>query len=431
MLLGTSKTVITPLKKLRLAGYATREAVFDDVLEDIYIRVYWLRDEKLNKDEVIIYGDLIWFSEPFVEKAIKTIRYIYPNLAESNICFIASHNHSGPPTGDSFTPLLETYDDEYAAYLLNRIIDSIRFAEADKEEISAERYTDRIKLNVYRRVMLNNKIEMMPNYDHYCNHELNLIVFKNLNDDVKGMIVHYPCHANISNENKIMPDFPGITLSMLENRFEDSVSIYMQGATADIRPNVVLGNKFTSGNYAQVVKFSSMLYDKIISMIESGQSNEITIKLEKNRIDTIRLPQDRIIVNENILKSEDESNLPKQQWYEKTKMKNFRLYENLKVQYLSLGDELEFFFFNAEMSQSYESFIKKIYKNSLAVSYANGMIGYISSSKQIEEGGYEPVDSAIYFALSGTYKPEIEKMIMNKILELGGYDEKRYSNETI
>ena len=37
---------------------------------------------------------------------------------------------------------------------------------------------------------------------------------------------------------------------------------------------------------------------------------------------------------------------------------------------------------------------------------------------RINEGGYEPEGSALYFALAGTYKPEIERIIKRAIKEL-------------
>ena len=47
----------------------------------------------------------------------------------------------------------------------------------------------------------------------------------------------------------------------------------------------------------------------------------------------------------------------------------------------------------------------------MCVAYTNGMIGYLSTAQQIEQGGYEPIESALYFALAGTYSPKIEAII--------------------
>jgi hypothetical protein len=46
------------------------------------------------------------------------------------------------------------------------------------------------------------------------------------------------------------------------------------------------------------------------------------------------------------------------------------------------------------------------------------MIGYICTANQISEGGYEPIGSAQYFALAGTYKEEIETIIQQLMKRL-------------
>lgn len=46
------------------------------------------------------------------------------------------------------------------------------------------------------------------------------------------------------------------------------------------------------------------------------------------------------------------------------------------------------------------------------------MIGYLATARQISHGGYEPEGSALYFALAGTYTPEIETRIAGGIRAL-------------
>lgn len=78
---------------------------------------------------------------------------------------------------------------------------------------------------------------------------------------------------------------------------------------------------------------------------------------------------------------------------------------------IDYGDRLRFYTFNAEVSQYYAAFARDLDPDAVCIAYTNGMIGYISTAEQIEEGGYEPKGSALYFALAGTYKPEIERLI--------------------
>src|SRR5690606_24483619 len=54
----------------------------------------------------------------------------------------------------------------------------------------------------------------------------------------------------------------------------------------------------------------------------------------------------------------------------------------LKFQYVQLGDQLSFLSCNAELSQAYGTFIKKIDPHILPLGYANGMVGYVPTKKQ-------------------------------------------------
>lgn len=51
---------------------------------------------------------------------------------------------------------------------------------------------------------------------------------------MKGVLLHYPCHANLANGNAVHPDYPGAALRMLDETFPGSVGVFLQGCTADL-----------------------------------------------------------------------------------------------------------------------------------------------------------------------------------------------------
>ena len=75
-------------------------------------------------------------------------------------------------------------------------------------------------------------------------------------------------------------------------------------------------------------------------------------------------------------------------------------------------------FLNAEVSQAYAQFVREVCAGALTVSCANGMIGYVCTRDQVREGGYEPVGSATYFALEGTFSEETEQQVRHAITTL-------------
>jgi hypothetical protein len=54
----------------------------------------------------------------------------------------------------------------------------------------------------------------------------------------------------------------------------------------------------------------------------------------------------------------------------------------------------------------------------LPVGYSNGMVGYVTTARQIEEGGYEPVESSRYYGLPAPFAPEIEPILESAIASI-------------
>ncbi|MFQ9511681.1 MAG: hypothetical protein ACLRZ7_12420, partial [Lachnospiraceae bacterium] len=162
MKLGIAKRIITPQSPLRLCGYATRTDVFDGVLEDIYLRVHY--QESKNNTAVFLYGDLLWWNSEFVSMVRQEAADV-AGLPLHSIFFVASHNHSGPGTGTSFIPQLETIDKEYVNWLRKQVLEAVLEAKNDCEEVSMTRHDGSCDCNVFRRVRNEQgQIEMKPNY---------------------------------------------------------------------------------------------------------------------------------------------------------------------------------------------------------------------------------------------------------------------------
>ena len=409
MKLGTSKICITPNEPLRLCGFGFRTEPFKDVRKDIFARVFALQD----KDEIItvVYGDLIWWNSEFVSSIEKRLKKILGSNADK-VLFVASHNHSGPGTGESFIPLLETVDKKYVAFLQEKIVEAILAARDSMEDVTLKKSVGKCALNVYRRVMTDQGIKMKPNYQVSPDQTLTVLGFYRTDGSLKGRVVHYPCHANLSKDNDVHPDYPGYALERMDQEYPGSISIFLQGCTADMRPNCVLGDDFRPGSAQDVIAFADSFYRDIESVVASGEEVidghidlkklEVALKVEQKK--------SRDEIEQDLRSSREEI----RQWAKKVLEKDCQDTELLKVWDLIIGEQ-HCLFFNAEVSMFYAKFARMLHKDAICAGYTNGMIGYLSSAQQIKEGGYEPEESAIYFAIAGTYAPCIEKQITEVI----------------
>ena len=418
MKLGKAKSIITPAYPIRLCGYASRNKPFEMIAEDIYLRVH-IQEQK-GERFLFVYGDLLWWNSDFISEVRPGLSEKYL-IRQENIWFAASHNHSGPGTGNSFTALLETYDKSYGEWLAKQIDKTIEKALDSMENVSIVRYDGSCDLNVYRRKTDEAGIvRMCPNYYVAADTTLTIIGYYRENGTLKGTLIHYPCHANLSDQNVLQPDYPGIALRLMDEQYPESISMFFQGCTADLRPNSVLGNQFISCDYSKVQLFAGRFFECCQKAIADG-GKKIELSLDcylQSRVKRRQLPLKQEFTWEQVRKALKSERLEIRQWAEKVLEKDVRSWEELEISCISYGNELSFIFINAEISQIYAEYARTLYPGCICAAYSNGMIGYLASETQINEGGYEPEGSALYFALAGTYKPEIERIIKRAIKEL-------------
>lgn len=410
MLFGTSKKVVTPPAPLRLAGYASRKECFHKVEEDLYVRVHVQRAAEAQL--VFIYGDFLWWNTEFTDIARAKLKKEL-GLNCDSLFFVASHNHSGPGTGNSFIPQLEQAEENYKAFLLERIMEAVKEALKTMDEVTVWRFDGNSDLNVFRRMQIGNHVEMRPNFQVPCDRHLMILGFLNADGDMKGLVVHYPCHANISGQNVLHPDYPGIALGLLDQAYPECVSMFWQGCTGDLRPRNILGNHFADGDYEKAKLFAGdFVEDCKRTLSQSGRKVFEKLSVHSQEI---LLPLENRKSNEELRECISSHDEVQRAWATKVLEKGNPAFEKLRMKYVKYGDELAVYFFGAEMSQEYAVWARRHTPGAVCTAYTDGMTGYICTGQQISEGGYEPKDSARYFALGGTFPPEVEKIIKDQM----------------
>ena len=74
---------------------------------------------------------------------------------------------------------------------------------------------------------------------------------------------------------------------------------------------------------------------------------------------------------------------------------------------------------NGEIVADYGLRIRELSQGAvLPLGYANGMTGYIPTSRILVEGGYEAGEAAPYFLLPGPFAPEVEPLMDEAIASI-------------
>lgn len=413
LLMGVAKICVTPAGPVRLAGYAFRNTPFDDVREDIFVRVHYFQCG--GRKLILVYGDLIWWGDEFVSAMRRDLNDGL-DIGTDELFFVASHNHCGPGTGNAFLPVLETADSGYVRSLRQQVDAAVREARDNLEPVSMRRHDGECDLNVYRRRRAGGATGMFPNYDVVPDRRLLALSFRRADGSLKAATVSYPCHANVSSGNSLHPDYPGIALRLLDEAHLECVSMFLQGCAGDLRPNSVLGRRFTPRGYDEAVLFASDFRDDCEAALAT-RGRELVADLSTVRVRTA-LPVESATCRDalrDMLKSDE---IAHRQWAQRLLAKDENEEVFLEMGKVNLAVDLPVYVFSAEVSQGYAEFARRLHAGALSVSCVNGMIGYVPTASQIREGGYEPEGSTMYFALPGCFTPELESVVQDAMRRL-------------
>lgn len=416
--LGTAKIKITPPDRIFLAGFANRTEPFDGVQEDLFVRCFSLIQG--HAELYIVQGDLLWWGCDFIADIRAAIKKRC-GIKEKDILFAATHTHSGPQTGNLFLPSLGKRDEAYNAFLKTQVLCAIEKSKENIEDVIVKAYEGQSFIGINRRLKAKDgAVQMKPNPDGVIDHTVDVVVFESVdNQKIKAATVVYPCHANVSSDNLVSSDFCGVAMEMLEKEYSDSVFIYMQGFTANIRPNLSKDGNFVRGTSKEATEVAYKFYSDIKKALQTSSkllepcigSHLISFPL------AFRMSEEECIRN---VSTHQNAGGVEGNWSSfLLSHKEAFLARQMELMRFDLSKDYAFLATNGEIVIDYAVFVKENARRKVVCcGYCNGMIGYVATAKQIEAGGYEAADFIYYFALPAGFSAEIEDTIKEQITSL-------------
>lgn len=388
--LGTAKIDITPRFPVPLAGFATRTGSYDRVLSPLFARIFCFRSHA-GAPIILISADLIWWGSERIESLREKIRAIR-GAGNATVLLHATHNHSGPQTSEILSPEIGQASTAYLEQLDEAVLNGIPRALVNLEPVSTERGTADCHIGIHRRRLIDGSIQMAPNPDGPIDTECSVICFKTLSGSIKAVLVHFTCHPTTTAANSISAEFCGAAMTSLENELgDDVIAAYLQGCCGDIRPAMIRDDQFYRGDDEDVQRLGCELRKVVMNVLsrpmEPCQDSRLTsVESElnlffENRPDTVSA--------------------------------------TLTMMKVNLAQNISFLTFNAEMVVAYGLFVKqRSHGACLPLGYSNGMIGYVTTERQLAEGGYEAREAFPYFGMPGPFTASTERRLRQKIEEL-------------
>jgi hypothetical protein len=420
--LGVAKADITPTRPLPLAGFAHRDGAFEEILHPLNARILLLQQEDANgtsEAALIVSADIIWWGPerivPLSNKVLDVLR-----LERAAVIFHATHNHSGPQTTDQFVPAIGRLDSHYQSLLESSVLEGVRTALKNVEPVYIDRAAGLCRFNVNRRKLVNGRVIMAPNYDGPADPEVDVTRFKTTAGLTKALLVHYACHPTTTADNCVSSDFPGVAMELVERELgNQAVAAYLQGCCGDVRPDLTSGQRFYRGHDTDVQRLARLLADEVLAILRRPMRPCSPARLVSHR-SVLSLYYQALPTTPGLQATRQRTDVIGE-WSRLLLDHPERLRPGIALisHLLRIADEVSLLTTNAEMVAQYGLFVKRQFAaRILPVAYSNGMIGYVPTAEQLNEGGYEAIDSHYYFGLPAPFARSVEERICRNIAAL-------------
>lgn len=413
MKLSKGKICISPKEPVYLAGFAHRKKKADQVRKNIYMRGLLLEGQVL-----ILSLELLFIDEILTDEIKKRLEETY-QLRGENIFITSTHSHSGPMVCSQMHEDLGRYNKEYKDCLIKKTLILVGQLVSGGMEVDMAFSNKKCDLAINRRKKLGKEVKMMPNYQGLVDRDLDMIQFINKdNRNIEAIIVSGALHANTTDINEVSGDFPGELSSALEKEIDNSVVIFLQGFTGNMRPRMIIGEEFFRGSYENTKFFASQLRKQCLDLKAEGEKIDFSGMKLASWDESLEI--DKNIQDGNTVFAKDYPEVYAN-WLDLIRDKDLNNWDyRARISGLRLTDKLLLVFVNGELVCDYSVYIKKKYPawDIVTVGYTDGMVGYLATAEQLEDGGYEADDFLYYFGLAGKFKPSIEKTIKQGLVEV-------------
>jgi hypothetical protein len=359
----------------------------------------------------LVSTDLIWWGTNQTIAVKRTLNKKW-GIEDAGILLHATHNHSGPQTTNEFAASIGTMDQNYVSGLERAVLRGVEQSLQSLQPVVVERGWGVSGIGINRRREINGRVVMAPNVTGVRDPELQVIAFRSLTGATRALIVHYTCHPTTTADNCVSSEFPGLAMQRLEEIEALEVAMYLQGCCGDIRPELTRDGVFYRGGDEEVSALGAELSQQVLSVL---RGNLQPCRPGFYKVNRTHVPLDfELLPTQGELRSYQCQPGIEGEWSRGLLENPERLHPRvLELGRLDLCDDLSLIAMNAEMVVEYGLFIKsRLSHHILPVAYSNGMIGYVTTARQLIEGGYEPAESCRYFGLPSPYAADSEARIL-------------------
>lgn len=420
---GLGRAVITPDQPTWLSGYAARTKPSEGKLHDIWTKVLILEDEKGYR-VVLITADILGFSREVSEAIAVRAQKLY-GLRREQLMFNASHTHTAPIVRANLIGAYALNEEQagrvkaFTQKLEDQTIDAIGMALRDlaPAKIFFGHGVGSFAKNRRERGPDGN-IRIGINESGPVDHDVPVLRLESPEGKLRGILFGYACHnTTLTGEHyAISGDYAGFAQATLEQAHPGVTAMFVMGCGADINP--------APRSALEYAKQHGVSLAQAVGLTLRGEMQEVRGAF-KSAFERVAIPFGPLPTRADFEADLKDANVFKQRRAQRM-LERFDRDGKLESEYsypiqvFQLGNDFTLIGLAGEVVTDYALRLKReLGAQGLWIAgYSNEVMAYIPSTRMFKEGGYEVVDSMIYYDHPTSWAPELEEKIIGKTREL-------------
>jgi hypothetical protein len=419
---GAAGIKITPEKPMWMAGYASRTAPSDGVLQDLFAKALALEDET-GKRLVIVTMDLIGIPGD-LRLAIEDGAAKQYKLPAECIVLNASHTHCGPEFRIGSWKYLEGMEHkvadatEYGEKLRANLMQIIGEALQKLAPAQVNYNHARCGFAMNRRLPHLGNFSNSPYPDGPVDHDVPVLeVASPDGKQLVAVLFGYACHNTTLAIQQFCGDYAGYAQEELQKAHPGAIALFMNGCSGDQNP-------YPRREFSYVQTHGKTLATAVESAMQVVPKRPLEgpIKAAFERVPLAFATPPTKEQLEAQLKSANKYEVQHAQRLlgqieSEGKVETEYPYP---VQVIHFGNQLGMVTLGGEVVVDYSLRLKRELGMPVVwvAGYSNDVMGYVPSLRVLKEGGYEGGGAMMYGSHPGPWSDKVEETIVGKVMEL-------------
>lgn len=413
--IGVARKSITPDTPVWLSGYASRTQPSTAVLHDLWAKALVIEDDKKNRI-IIVTTDILGLSRDISEEVARRVMKAH-GIDRSQLLLNSSHTHSGPVIWPALSVIFEFNQTDqqgamkYNEKLTDAIVEAVGMAFADMAPGQISYGIGTAGFAVNRRSATENGVVIGINAEGPVDHSVPVLKVTGMNGNLKAVLFGYACHNTTSRSELVNGDYSGFAQMEVERMYPGAVAMYIAGCGADQNPN-------PRGTVELAAEHGKTLADAVGKALV-GELKPVRPPIRTSY--TVTDLQFRSVDPEIYRKEMAGSDIYMQrraklilEAYNKGwDMSSYKY----PVQAVRFNKDFTILALTGEVVIDYALTAKNKFpgENMFVAGYCTEVQCYIPSKRILDEGGYEPESSMIYYGFPGPFAGNVEDKVMDAV----------------